>query len=53
MSTGAPDESAVWEALRIVSDPELGENLFDLGLVYRAECTPERMSDNARKRFGC
>jgi len=35
-----PDESAVWEALRGVSDPELGESVVDLGLIYGVECTP-------------
>jgi len=38
-----PDESAVWEALREVSDPEVGENVVDLGLVYRVECAPGRV----------
>ncbi|MDA8108741.1 MAG: metal-sulfur cluster assembly factor [Betaproteobacteria bacterium] len=38
-----PDEAAVWEALRGVFDPEIGENVVDLGLVYRVECTPGRV----------
>jgi metal-sulfur cluster biosynthetic enzyme len=38
-----PDESAVWEALRAVTDPEVGENVVDLGLVYRIECGPGRV----------
>lgn len=38
-----PDESSVWEALRGVLDPEIGENVVDLGLVYRVDCTPGRV----------
>ncbi len=38
-----PDESAVWEALHGVLDPEIGENVVDLGLVYRVECVPGRV----------
>jgi metal-sulfur cluster biosynthetic enzyme len=42
-SESIPDESGVWDALRAVSDPEIGENVVDLGLVYRVECMPGRV----------
>jgi metal-sulfur cluster biosynthetic enzyme len=39
----APEVSAVWAALATVFDPEVGENVVDLGLVYRVECAPGRI----------
>lgn len=35
MNSLALNESAVWEILRQVYDPELACNIVDLGLVYR------------------
>lgn len=42
LSAQTPDEAAVWEALRRVLDPEVGESVVDLGLVYRVACSPGR-----------
>jgi len=42
-SESIPDESAVWDALRTVSDPEVGESVVDLGLIYRVDCAPGRV----------
>lgn len=36
-------EEAVQEALRQVDDPELGVNVWDLGLVYRIEIEDDRV----------
>ena len=35
--TGNELREAVLESLRMVIDPELGENLVDLGLIYRVD----------------
>ena len=31
---GPPNESAIWEQLKTVFDPEIPVNLYDLGLIY-------------------
>lgn len=40
----APDIDAIRDILRQVVDPELGANIVDLGLIYRIEATPEKVS---------
>jgi len=37
MST-VPDETAVWDVLRAIPDPEFGVNIVDLGLIYSVTC---------------
>jgi len=33
-----PDETAVWDVLRAIPDPEFGVNIVDLGLIYSVTC---------------
>lgn len=40
----AVTETAVWETLRQVIDPELGCNIVDLGLVYSVTINEDRVS---------
>ena len=37
----AVNDADVMQALKAVNDPEIGINIVDLGLVYRAERKPE------------
>lgn len=37
---GPPEDSAIWEQLKSVYDPEIPVNIVDLGLVYSMEVKP-------------
>ena len=43
LASALPDESAVYDALRQVDDPEAGMNIVELGLVYRVEASAGRI----------
>ncbi len=38
--TGAPDEDALWNALKTVYDPEVPVDIVNLGLIYKLEVLP-------------
>lgn len=40
-SEGPPDESAIWDQLKSVYDPEIPVNIVDLGLVYSMDLKEE------------
>lgn len=37
------NEEQILDTLKTVSDPEIGINIVDLGLVYRVEVKPEEL----------
>ena len=39
-----PDTEQLRTALKQVADPEIGANIVDVGLVYRIDITPERVT---------
>ena len=38
MSGSSVDDTAIWQALAAIPDPEFGINIVDLGLIYSVEC---------------
>lgn len=48
---GPPEDTAVWDALRSVYDPEIPVNIVDLGLVYRMEVKPGLAEEGMPPRF--
>ncbi len=43
-SSGPPDETSLWDALKSVYDPEIPVNIVDLGLVYSLQVQPNNES---------
>jgi metal-sulfur cluster biosynthetic enzyme len=44
MSAAEVTPEAVWDALRVVEDPELGMDVVDLGLVYDVSITGDAVA---------
>ncbi|MDR2512446.1 MAG: iron-sulfur cluster assembly protein [Puniceicoccales bacterium] len=47
--SGPPDETAIWEELKTVFDPEIPLNIVDLGLVYSMQVSPVEGAQDRHK----
>lgn len=43
-SDGIVEQASVYDALRRVNDPEVGENIVELGLIYGIDLVPGEIS---------